>query len=154
MFEDKPNWLQALKEQLGEGKVSFDKERLREFSHDQTEDISNLPEVVVRPVTTEDVSIVLRIANKFGIPVTPAAARTGLSGGAIPIFGGISLSMEGLSKIIEIDESNSQATVEPGVINQVFHEACKDKGLFYPPDPSSWGSSTSVSYTHLRAHET
>ena len=142
MLEDKPNWLQALKEHLGEEKISFDPERLKDFSHDQTEDISNLPEVVVRPESTQDVSIVLREANKFGIPVTPAAARTGLSGGSIPVFGGISLSMESLSKIIEIDESNSQATVEPGVINQVFHDTCKNKGLFYPPDPSSWGSST------------
>ncbi|CAI8309422.1 MAG: putative FAD-linked oxidoreductase [Owenweeksia sp. TMED14] len=142
MIEDKANWLQALKAELGEEKISTDKSRLYNFSHDETEDISKLPEVVVRPTDTLDVSRVLQIATKYGVSVTPSAARTGLSGGAIPISRGISLSMESFSKIIEIDESNSQATVEPGVINQVFHDACKAKGLFYPPDPSSWGSST------------
>jgi glycolate oxidase len=142
MLEDKPNWLDALNDQIGEDKVSIKESCLQDFSHDETEDISKFPDVVVRPENSQDVSIILKIASKYKVPVTPAAARTGLSGGSIPIFGGISLSMERFSKIIEIDESNSQATVEPGVINQVFHDACREKGLFYPPDPSSWGSST------------
>ncbi len=83
----------------------------------------------------------MRICTENKIPVTPSGARTGLSGGALPVMGGINLSLERMNKIIEIDERNLQATVEPGVINQVFHNACKEKGLFYPPDPSSWGSS-------------
>ena len=75
------------------------------------------------------------------IPVTPCGARTGLSGGSLPVCGGIVLSMERFNKIIEIDERNLQATVEPGVINQVFKDAVSKKGLFYPPDPASKGSS-------------
>ena len=142
MLEDKPNWLDALNKQIGEDQVSIKESCLQDFSHDETEDISKFPDVVVRPENSQDVSIILKIASKYKVPVTPAAARTGLSGGSIPVFGGISLSMERFSRIIEIDESNSQATVEPGVINQVFHDACREKGLFYPPDPSSWGSST------------
>ena len=134
--------LEELTALLGAEHVSIDAERLADFSHDETEDIRVLPGVVVRPSTPEEVSLLLRWANEAGIPVTPAAARTGLSGGAIPVHGGISLSMERFNRILEIDPANFQAVVEPGVVNQVFHEACKEQGLFYPPDPSSWGSST------------
>jgi glycolate oxidase len=133
--------IQALIDLLGADQVSVDPDRLADFSHDETEDIRVLPDVVVRPSTPEEVSLLLRWANEAGIPVTPAAARTGLSGGAIPVHGGISLSMERFNRILEIDPANFQASVEPGVVNQVFHEACKEQGLFYPPDPSSWGSS-------------
>ena len=100
MPEDKPNWLDALNEQIGEDKVSIKESCLQDFSHDETEDISKFPDVVVRPENSQDVSIILKIASKYKVPVTPAAARTGLSGGSIPIFGGISLSMERFSKII------------------------------------------------------
>jgi len=118
-----------------------DKESLKEYSHDETEDLSFLPEVVLRPASTDEVSRILQLCNKERIPVTPSGARTGLSGGALPVHGGVNLSLSRMNQIIEIDEENLQATAEPGVINQVFHEACKEKGLFYPPDPSSWGSS-------------
>ncbi len=126
---------------VGAGQVFTDQDNLREYSHDETEDLSYLPEAVVKPGTAEEVAAILRYCNEKGIAVTPSGARTGLSGGALPLFGGINLSVERLNKIVEVDERNLQATVEPGVINQVFHEACKAKGLFYPPDPSSWGSS-------------
>ena len=79
--------------------------------------------------------------NKRNIPVTPCGARTGLSGGSLPIFGGVALSLENFNKIIQIDEKNLQATVEPGVINQVFRDFVEQKNLFYPPDPASKGSS-------------
>lgn len=113
----------------------------QEYSHDETEDLSFLPELVVKPGTAGEVAQVLKLCTESRIAVTPSGARTGLSGGALPIYAGINLSTERLNEIIEIDERNLQATVEPGVINQVFHDACKEKGLFYPPDPSSWGSS-------------
>lgn len=113
----------------------------KEYGHDQTEDLSFLPELVVKPATPEEVSEILSFCTAEKIAVTPSGARTGLSGGALPVKGGINLSMERFNRIIDIDERNLQATVEPGVINQVFHMACKEKGLFYPPDPSSWGSS-------------
>jgi glycolate oxidase len=134
--------LEELTALLGAEHVSVDAERRSEFAHDETEDLHVLPEVVLRPGTPDEVAAVLRWANEHEVPVTPAAARTGLSGGAIPVHGGISLSMERFNRILEIDPANFQATVEPGVVNQVFHEACREQGLFYPPDPSSWGSST------------
>jgi glycolate oxidase len=114
---------------------------LEKYGHDETEDLSFKPEVVVKPKTADEIANVLRYCHLHKIPVTASGARTGLSGGALPVKGGVNLSTERLNQIIEIDERNLQATVQTGVINQVFHDACKAKGLFYPPDPSSWGSS-------------
>lgn len=119
----------------------FDQENLKKYSHDETEDLSFLPIVVLKPEDTKQVSQILKYCNENKIPVTPSGARTGLSGGALPINGGVALSLEKMNSTVEIDEKNLQATVEPGAINQVFQEAVKSKGLFYPPDPSSWGSS-------------
>jgi len=99
-----------------------------------------LPAVVVKPTTVDQIAKIMRIANAEQIPVTPRGAGTGLSGGALPVHGGILLSMEKFNKILELDERNLQATVEPGVINQVFRDAVEAKGLFYPPDPASRGS--------------
>lgn len=117
-----------------------DDETRQNYSHDETEDLSFLPEVVVKPGNAEEISEIAKLCNKENIPLTPRGAGTGLSGGALPIYGGISLSMERFNKILAIDERNLQATVEPGVINQVFQEAVAEKGLFYPPDPASKGS--------------
>lgn len=125
---------------VGKENVLFDKDSLSDYSHDETEDLKFLPEIVVKPNTPEQISEILKICNKELIPLTPRGAGTGLSGGALPVFGGVILSTERLNKIIEIDERNLQATVEPGVITQVFQEAVIEKGLFYPPDPSSRGS--------------
>jgi len=125
---------------VGKEFVLFDKESLENYSSDETEDLKFLPEVVVKPNTPKQISEILKICNKELIPVTPRGAGTGLSGGALPVFGGVILSMERFKHILEIDERNLQATVEPGVITQVFQEAVIEKGLFYPPDPSSKGS--------------
>ena len=121
--------------------IFIDEENLLKYGHDETEDLSFLPQIVLKPESTEQVSVIMKYCNENSIPVAPSGARTGLSGGALPINGGVALSTERMDKIIDIDENNLQATVEPGVINQVFQEEVKSKGLFYPPDPSSWGSS-------------
>jgi len=117
-----------------------DEEKLLEYSRDETEDLSFPPDVVLKPKTASEISEILKYCNEKKIAVTPCGARTGLSGGSLPIFGGVALSTERLNSIIEIDERNLQATVEPGVINQVFKDAVEEKGLFYPPDPASKGS--------------
>ncbi len=132
--------LAILKEIVGENYVFTDEEKLFEYSKDETEDLSFYPEVVLKPKTTKEVSQIILHCNENKIAVTPCGARTGLSGGALPIFGGISLSLERFNSIIEIDERNLQSTVEPGVINQIFRDAVEEKGLFYPPDPASKGS--------------
>lgn len=120
--------------------VFTDAESLKHYSHDETEDLKFPPVLVVKPKTTEEISAIMKIASREKIPVTPRGAGTGLSGGALPVHGGIVLSMERLNAIIEIDERNLQATVEPGVINQVLRDAVEAKDLFYPPDPASRGS--------------
>lgn len=122
--------------------VLFHTEARDQYAHDETEDLHFPPEVVIKPQSTEEISAILRYCHTHHIPVTVSGARTGLSGGALPVKGGVALSIERMNAILDIDERNLQGRVQPGVINQVFHEACREKGLFYPPDPSSWGSST------------
>lgn len=135
-----PELLEELKSILDDSQIFLDQETKVNYGSDETEDFSFPPEVVLKPNSSKEISQILILANKYKVPVTPIGARTGLSGGALSIYGGIGLSLEKLNKIIEIDEKNLQATVEPAVITQVFHDSCKEKGLFYPPDPSSWGS--------------
>ncbi len=132
--------LAVLKEIVGTDFVFSDEDKLLEYSSDETEDLSYPPEVVLKPKTTEEISKIITYCNDKLISITPCGARTGLSGGSLPIKGGIALSTERLNSIIEIDERNLQAKVEPGVINQVFRDAVEEKGLFYPPDPASKGS--------------
>ena len=117
-----------------------DIDTLENYGHDETENLVFLPSVVLIPESTEEVSEILRYCNTHLIPVTPCGARTGLSGGALPVKGGVLLSMERFSKIISIDENNLQVTTEPGVITEVLQNAVAEKGLFYPPDPASKGS--------------
>ena len=117
-----------------------DQEGMVRYTHDETEDLRYLPELVLRPKNAEEISRIMQLCHENTIPVTPRGAGTGLSGGALAVHGGVVLSMERLNAIISIDERNLQATVEPGVITQVFQEAVISRGLFYPPDPSSRGS--------------
>lgn len=125
---------------LGADNVITDDEARDIYGRDETEDFSFPPEVVVKPASAQQISEVLKLANAYSIPVTPRGGGTGLSGGSLAVFGGICLSMEKLNRIIEIDEKNYQAIVEPGVITQKFQEELESRGLFYPPDPASRGS--------------
>lgn len=120
--------------------VMNDAESLAHYAHDYTEDLHFEPQLVLRPKTVEQVQNIMAYCHQHHIAVTPRAAGTGLSGGALPVHGGILLSVERMNRIIEIDENNLQATIEPGVINQVLRNEVESKGLFYPPDPASKGS--------------
>ncbi|WP_022824019.1 FAD-binding oxidoreductase [Hymenobacter norwichensis] len=111
-----------------------------DYGRDHTEDLHFAPDVVLRPGNAEEISEIVRLCHEHHIPVTARGAGTGLSGGALPVHHGVVLSTERLNRIIQIDERNLQATVEPGVINEVFQNAVKEVGLFYPPDPASKGS--------------
>jgi glycolate oxidase len=130
----------ALKAIVGENNITTQKEDLEKYGQDETEDFVFLADVVVKPKTVNEISEIAKLCNSNKIPLTTRGAGTGLSGGALPINGGVLLSMEKFNSIINIDENNLQATVEPGVINYVFQEEVKKRGLFYPPDPASWGS--------------
>ena len=129
-----------LKEMVGSNYVFEDEENLHHYSHDETEHLKYLPEVVIKPRTTEEISAVMKLCNEHLIAVTPRGAGTGLSGGALPHKGGVLISMERFNSILTIDERNGQVITEPGVITEVLQNAVKEKGLFYPPDPSSRGS--------------
>jgi len=111
-----------------------------DYGRDHTEDLHFAPDVVLRPANADEISQILRLCHAHHIPVTPRGAGTGLSGGALPVEHGVVLLTERLNKIIQIDERNLQATVEPGVVNEAFQNAVKEVGLFYPPDPASKGS--------------
>lgn len=130
----------AFMEIVGKDNVFADKDVTTTYGSDETEDLCFPPEVVVKPGNTAEVASIVSYCYQNNIPVTPIGARTGLSGGALSLFGGVALAMERFNKIIAIDTNNLQATVEPGVITQVFQDQVAHLGLFYPPDPSSRGS--------------
>lgn len=132
--------LSDFKKIVGENYVLVDEESLHNYAHDETENLHFLPDIVIKPRHANEISAIMKICNEQRIPVTPRGAGTGLSGGALPNLGGILLSMERMNSIIEIDERNLQVTTEPGVITEMLQDAVKEKGLFYPPDPSSRGS--------------
>lgn len=120
--------------------IIVDPESRYHYSHDETEDYSFLPDVVVKPGSVEQVSAIMKLCYEGGIAVTPRGGGTGLSGGALPVHNGVVISMERFNQVLNIDELNLQATVEPGVITENFQNAVKERGLFYPPDPASSGS--------------
>jgi glycolate oxidase len=132
--------LEELRKIVGPEYVFTDEESFQKYGHDETENLFFNPEVVVKPRTAQEISAILKLCHDQYIPVTPRGAGTGLSGGALPQLGGVLLSTERLNSILNIDERNLQVITEPGVITEVLQDAVKEKGLFYPPDPSSRGS--------------
>ncbi|OGC91124.1 MAG: dehydrogenase [candidate division Zixibacteria bacterium RBG_16_53_22] len=137
-----PEIVDGLRRIVGDQHVLMEKHDIEPYSHDETEDFVFYPEVVVRPIATPDVSEILRLCHENYIPVTSRGGGTGLSGGALPVHGGVILSTERMNRIIEIDRENLMATVQPGVITHNFHQAVEAEGLFYPVDPASKESCT------------
>jgi glycolate oxidase len=130
-----PEILRKLEGIVGEKNVSTSDEDLEKHSLDESLEPPHRPEVVVRPGDTGEVSAVMRLASEHRIPVTPQGSRTGLSGGAHPVLGGIALSTERMNGILEIDQDNLMAVVEPGVLIMDLHAKTEELGLLYPPDP-------------------
>ena len=125
---------------LAPERVLLDEDNLKRCASDETEDFSFPPEVVLQPISAEEISKVMAYCNEHKIAVTPRGGGTGLSGGALPIYGGVCLDMRRMNNIISIDTENFQVTTEPGIITEVLQNAIIEKGLFYPVDPSSKGS--------------
>ena len=123
----------------GRNVIYADPDKLEAFSHDEVADpgLAHMPEAVVKPATAEEISRIIKLANREMIPVTPRGAGSGLSGGAVPLFGGIVLSVDRMNRILEIDLENMVAVVEPGVITNNINEAIKEDGLFYAGYPMS-----------------
>jgi glycolate oxidase len=125
---------------VGAAHLLVAKDDVEPHTHDWTEDFVAVPAAVARPRTVEEMSALLRFCSGRRIPVAPQAGRTGLSGGALPLRGGLALAVDRMTSILEIDESNLVAIVEAGVVTQTLHEAVEALGLYYPPDPASRGS--------------
>ena len=127
--------LHQLEAIVGPDDVLLTKEELSNYAHDESSVKPHNPEVVVRAETTEEASKILLLANENMIPVTPRGGGTGLTGGSIPIYGGMLLSLEKMNRILELDEENLTLTVEPGVLIMDIHAFVEERGFMYPPDP-------------------
>ncbi|WP_457597654.1 glycolate oxidase subunit GlcD [Hydrogenimonas sp.] len=137
-----PKHAAALRAIVGEENLYDDKAHMIAYSYDATRERYE-PDAVVFPRHEEDVSAVLRYCNEHKIAIVPRGAGSGFTGGALPAGGGIVLALEKhMNKILEIDEKNMVAVVQPGVINIDLQRAVEAKGLFYPPDPASQEYST------------
>jgi glycolate oxidase len=106
------------------------------YSYDATQQ-QFLPDIVLHPASAQEIRQIMLLANAELIPVFPRGAGSGFTGGSLPTKGGIVLSTERLDSILNIDEENLVATVEPGVVTEQFQQAVEKVGLFYPPDPAS-----------------
>ncbi|MDF1700918.1 MAG: FAD-linked oxidase C-terminal domain-containing protein [Planctomycetota bacterium] len=135
-----PEIVSALEKIVGADYVVTTEPELLLYGRDETEDLQYRPEVAVRPASTDEISKIMALSHAHDIPVTPRGAGTGLSGGALPVFGGIVLSVDRMNAILEIDENNLMTRVQPGVITGVLQDTVAEKGLYYPPDPASNGS--------------
>jgi len=134
-------FLREIRGFLKDSQIVLERENLSHFSYDATER-QYMPQVAVLPENTEEVSRLLKCSCSHDVPVTPQGGRTGLSGGALPVKGGVVLSFTRLNRILEIDEANMFAVVEPGVISNDLQTELNRRGLFFPPDPSSTVDST------------
>jgi glycolate oxidase len=125
-------------------KENFDDSKIERlvYSYDATPNFQSMPDAVVSPRNAEEVSEILKICNQYGVPIVPRGSGTNLCAGTCPTEGGVVLLFKHMNRVIEIDEENLTITVQPGVITLDLINAIEEKGLFYPPDPSSMKIST------------
>jgi glycolate oxidase len=126
---------------VGKENVQASLEDRKCYSYDGRVD-GAIPDLIVFPASAEDVSRILVLANKYRFPVIPRGAGSGLTGGSVPVNGGVIISFTRMDRILEIDAENLITVVEPGVITFLLQQEVAKKGLFYPPDPSSYKYST------------
>ncbi len=131
---------QELERALSRKRLVADPDLLENYATDESCAGSYVPQIAVRPKTTEDVEKSIAIAVRNGVPVVPRGGGTGRAGGCLAVEGGMVLAMEGMNRIISLDKSSFTATVQPGVVTGALHEAVEAEGMFYPPDPSSLDS--------------
>jgi glycolate oxidase len=131
--------IDRLEKIVGSKNVITDKEKMESYSYDETprEQYGHMPEVVITPRSAQEIARILKLANKYLIPVTPRGAGSGLSGGAIPVYGGIVISVEKMNRILETDYANMMMVLEPGVVTNDINEVIAEKGLFYAGYPMS-----------------
>lgn len=127
---------------VGKENVLISKEALRAYSYDGTTSWIHEPDVVVFPTSTRQVAAIVKIANEERIPITPRGGGTNVSGGSVPIQGGIVLCTTRMNRILKIDKENLSCTVEPGVVLLDLRNRLAREGLFFPPDPQSFLGAT------------
>ncbi|MDR3333449.1 MAG: FAD-binding protein [Treponema sp.] len=134
-----PELVKTLRGIVGPGNVFTDADKLETYSHDETDasEYGHNPEVVVLPLTAEQVAAVVKLANKEHVPITPRGAGSGLSGGAIPEHGGIVISLEKMNRLLELDKANMVAVVEAGIVTNDLANAVQAEGLFFAGYPMS-----------------
>ena len=128
--------------ELGQENVAWSEEDLLVLGYDSTPGLHARPDLVLYPTSNEQVASIMQTAREEGLPVTPRGSGTGLSGGSIPVRGGIVLCLNRMNRILEIDEANLTATCQAGVVTLDLFNAVAARGLFYPPDPGSQKIST------------
>ena len=134
---NKKNVINLLQDIVGNESVLTSQEDLLCYSYDGTPLRSEMPVAAVIPESTEQISRIIKLANEESFSVVPRGSGTGLSGGSVPVKNSIVLLMNHWNKILEIDQENLTAVVEPGVITADLHREVEQIGLFYPPDPAS-----------------
>lgn len=128
----------ALDRAVGPSKLITEPDALASYASDESEQEPVAPDAVVVAENAEDVARAVAVANELGVPLTPRAAGSGKSGGAVPVCGGMVVSIMAMASIKDIDAREHVCVVEPGVILGDLHEAVEREGMFYPPDPNSW----------------
>ena len=134
--------VEKIKSIVGAENVLTEYEERYCYSYDASWYRAAVPDVVVRPHTTEEVVMIVKLANEEKIPITPRGAGTNLTGGAVPVKGGIVMDMSGMNKILEINRTNLTAVIEPGVVHEELEKELAKYGLFWPPDPASSSTCT------------
>jgi glycolate oxidase len=134
--------IRELERRLGPSKVDTTDATRQTYSRDDSAAAGRLADAVVLAASRADVLATLAACDAAGVPVTPRAAGTGRTGGAVPVAGGVVLAMHGMTSIVAIDKDDLTVTVEPGVVTGVLQEAVEAEGLFYPPDPNSFKTCT------------
>jgi len=132
-----PSALKKLQTILGPADVLTSQEDRISYSYDGTPMLSRLPEAVLRPRTADQIAAIVQLANEEEFAIVPRGSGSGLSGGSVPVENCVVMLTNHWTRILEIDERNLTAWVEPGVITAQFHSAVEGRGLFYPPDPGS-----------------
>lgn len=136
------SFISELRKIVGEQHTLADRESLAVYGYDSTPELESLPGVVLLPGSSDEVVRIMRLCFDAGVSVTPRGSGTNLSGGSLSVNAGVVVQTSRLNRIVEIDEENLTATVEPGVVTSALHREVESRGLFYPPDPGSMNIST------------
>lgn len=133
---------QELADIVGPEYIKVDEQSRVAHSYDATPMLQSLPDAVVYPENTQQVSQIMKVLSRHRIPVVSRGSGTNLAGGTVPVEGGVVMVMHRMNRILELDLENLTAVVQPGLITQQFMAVVEEHGLFYPPDPSSMAVST------------